>query len=169
MSNWVTFSSELWAECYTQTEVWSIMHSRRSKCSVNGPRAQVGPLWHASLWRTIAATTAVRRTAESTVSHVWYSVGPANTSPFTPDHIPVWLAGCAIKTSPWEPCMCLRAWVTFRLLCRHLCWHLRGYRRGTAPEPSAADDSLYPLQYAELVESHIHTLARAHTHADYSD
>lgn len=150
--------------CCTRTDVWvndafKIQKFREWSADPGGT-----PVARLSVENHNSNNSAVRQTAESTVCHVWYGVGPANTSPFTPDHIPVWLVGCAIKTSPWELCMCLRAWVTFRLLCRHLCWHLRGYRRGTAPEPSAADDSLYPLQYAELVESHTHTHWHVHVH-----
>lgn len=33
------------------------------------------------------------------------------------------------------------------------------------PEPSVADDSLYPLQYVGLVKSHIHTDTNTHIHA----
>lgn len=151
--------------CYAQREVWSIQ-TIQTFCEWS-PDPGGTPVARLSVENHNSKNSEQQSDGQQKVQYV--TSGTDNTSPFTPDHIPVWLADCAMKTSPWELCMRLRAWVTFRLLCRHLCWHLRGYRRGTAPEPSAADDSLYPLQYAELVESHIHTLACAHTHADYSD
>lgn len=66
-------------------------------------------------------------------------------------------------------CVSVCAWVTFRLLHCHLCWHHSVYHRGTVPVPSVADDSLYPLQYVGLVKSHIHTQTEAHMHTQCSD
>lgn len=66
-------------------------------------------------------------------------------------------------------CVSVCAWLTFRLLHCHLCWHRSVYRRGTVPEPSVADDSLYPSQYVGLVNSHRHARERAHMHTRCSD
>lgn len=132
-----------------------------------GRRAQMWPLWYASLWGSMTANTQNNNQTDRRKYSMPCLVArqPSQHLSIYPEHKPVWLAVCAAKTSPWEMLMRLCAWVTFRLLRRHLCWHLRGYRRGTAPEPSAADDSLYPLQYAGLVKSHIHTQAHARTQA----